>query len=373
MLSLTIKIDFDQVFVQNGAMEAGWKGLPFRPISELYQSKFGEKVYKIPVTVVDDCPNRRGLKGMETCIFCDVWGSAARAESFTMALPEQIETYQKQIGQRFNAKAFLVYFQAYTNTFTKVSALRENLETALKYDFVKGVVIGTRPDCLSKSVLDLWNEYSLRTQVFVEFGVQSFYDDQLEFMKRGHSRAQSIDAILKTARETTADLGLHLMFGLPGETDAKIIETAQICSDLPISNIKLHNLHVLANTPLADLYARGDFKPIERHEYAEKVALFLQHLAPHIKIHRLAALSSRWDELIAPAWTTDKMGTHQYIVDLMRTRGQYQSQLHDSSSAEQTVMQQELQIRSVPLQAGALARCESNLDSLRRNANSPKR
>ena len=110
-------------------MHKGWKGLPYRPISEFYTERFGNKVYKIPVTVVDDCPNRRGLKGMQTCIFCDVWGSAAKSESATMGLREQIEKYQQNISKKYNAQNFLVYFQAYTNTFTKVDALKINFET----------------------------------------------------------------------------------------------------------------------------------------------------------------------------------------------------------------------------------------------------
>ena len=133
-------------------MEKGWLGLPYHTISEHYHKLFGEKVYKIPVSVVDDCPNRRGLKGMQTCVFCDVWGSAANAESLSMELRSQIEKYHQQISDRYKAKAFLIYFQAYTNTFTKVSALRHNFDVALSYPWVKGFTLGTRPDCLSKSV-----------------------------------------------------------------------------------------------------------------------------------------------------------------------------------------------------------------------------
>lgn len=108
-------------------MERGWLGLPYHTIAEHYNHLFGEKVYKIPVSVVDDCPNRRGLKGMQTCVFCDVWGSAANAESLSMELRSQIEKYHAHIAQKYKAKAFLVYFQAYTNTFTKVSALHSHV------------------------------------------------------------------------------------------------------------------------------------------------------------------------------------------------------------------------------------------------------
>lgn len=176
-------------------MQKGWLGLPYRPISEFYQERFGGKVYKIPVTVVDDCPNRRGLKGMQTCVFCDVWGSAAKSESMTMGLRKQIEKYQQAIHAKYNPEKFLVYFQAYTNTFTKLDGLRINFETALSYPFVKGLVVGTRPDCLSKGVMDLWTEYHNKSFVAVELGVQTFDNKQLEFMRRGHTREQSLQAI----------------------------------------------------------------------------------------------------------------------------------------------------------------------------------
>jgi radical SAM protein (TIGR01212 family) len=305
-------------------MEKGWSGLPYHSIAEHYKRIFNEKVYKIPVTVVDNCPNRMGLKGMKTCSFCDVWGSAAREESFKMDLHHQITDFQKLIEKKYKAKNFLVYFQAYTNTFTKISSLRENFETALSFPFVKGFVLGTRPDCLSPAVLDLWQEYYQKSFVAVELGVQSFYDDHLEFMRRGHTAEDSIKAIHKIANSTAVDLGIHLIFGSPNETEEQIIETAKRCNDLPITNIKLHNMHVLKNTELEKWYHDGTYQPIEREDYKNKVLLFLSHLHPRIAVHRLAAFASRWEELIAPKWTSDKMGTHQFIVDELRAAQVFQ-------------------------------------------------
>lgn len=331
------------------SMEKGWLGLPYRPISEFYRDKLGGKVYKIPVAVVDDCPNRRGLKGMQTCVFCDVWGSAAHADSILMPLRQQIEKYHEIQARKFKADKFLVYFQAYTNTFTKIDALRANFELALSYPFVKGVVLGTRPDCLSKSVLSFWQEYHERSFVSVELGVQSFFNDQLEFMKRGHTREQSLKAIDWISRDTTVDLGIHLMFGQPGETDAQMIETARICNDLPITNIKLHNLHVLKNTELEHIHARGEFTPIEFEPYAERVRLFLEHLSPRLAVHRLAAYSSRWDELIAPAWTSDKMRTHQALIDYLRTRQSYQGKHFSPRNEDETLSRELLSLRGTPV------------------------
>ncbi len=306
-------------------MEKGWSGLPYHSISEHYKRIFSEKVYKIPVSVVDNCPNRMGLKGMKTCSFCDVWGSAARAESFTLTLDEQIQKFHQLIAKKYNAKKFLVYFQAYTNTFTKISTLRSHFEAALKYDFVHGFVVGTRPDCLSPAVLALWQEYYEKSFVAVELGVQSFFDEHLQFMQRGHTAEDSIKAIHKIHKATVVDLGIHLIFGSPNETDQQIIETANICNSLPITNVKLHNLHVLKNTELEKWFHAGTFHPISQDVYTAKVKLFLAYLKPQIAVHRLAAFASRWEELVAPAWTANKMGTHQAIVDELRATKNFQS------------------------------------------------
>ncbi len=305
-------------------MEKGWSGLPYHSISEHFKRIFNEKVYKIPVSVVDDCPNRMGLKGMKTCSFCDVWGSAANSESFELTLDAQIQKYHALIEKKYHAKKFLVYFQAYTNTFTKIPALRSNFELALNYPYVVGFVLGTRPDCLSESVLQLWQEFCQKTFVAVELGVQSFFNPHLEFMQRGHSAEDSLKAIDKIAKKTTVDLGIHLIFGSPNETEKEIIETARICNDLPITNIKLHNMHVLKNTELEKWYNNGSFTPISQEDYTRKVELFLSYLHPRIAIHRLAAFASRREELIAPKWTADKMRPHQEIIDHLRKFKIYQ-------------------------------------------------
>lgn len=330
-------------------MEKNWLGLPYYPISQFYSNQFGGKVYKIPVSVVDNCPNRMGLKGMETCVFCDVWGSAANSESFSMTLEDQITKYHQIIEKKYKAKQFLIYFQAYTNTFTKISQLRENFDRALSFPFVKGLVIGTRPDCLSPAVLNLWNEYNEKSFVAVELGVQSFFDDQLHFLRRGHSRAQSLEAIHKIAQNTSVNLGIHLIFGLPQETDGHIIETAEIINHLPISNVKLHNLHVLKNTTLEKIHSSGHFQPVDREEYARRVKIFLQHLSPRIAVHRLAALSTRQDELIAPLWAGDKMRTHQFIIDTLRRDFSYQSQFYQPQTPQEQEASSKLREYSQPL------------------------
>lgn len=301
-----------------------WEGKPYHPISLDYRERFGGKVVKIPVSVADTCPNREGLRGMQTCIFCDEHGSFAYAESQGLDLERQVSEHKAKVASRFNAEKFLIYFQAYTTTFTALGKLREGMELACRLDDVVGMVVGTRPDCLSEAVLRTWRETNERKWVGVEIGVQSFDDDQLVWMRRGHTGAQAIRGIERVAREAQVDVGVHLIFGWPTENDKQIIETAKLCNSLPISNVKLHNLHVLKGTPLADLYARGEFQPVDLDLYSHRVGLFLDHLDPRLAVHRLAALSSRWDELIAPDWVRHKMKSWQGVIDRVNDGGHFQ-------------------------------------------------
>jgi hypothetical protein len=302
--------------------------LPYFPISQFYRQIFnGVKVYKISVAVADTCPNREGIRGMQTCRFCDQWGSAAYGDHLKMPLKEQIERVRKTLIEKRGAEKFLVYFQAYTTTFTRVKKLREEMEFALTYPDVVGLVVGTRPDCLSDSLIDAFNEMSERTFMAVEMGVQSFDNKQLEWMYRGHSAEDSLRG-LKRLRDKCpkVNLGMHLMFGLPGETDQDVIDAALKVNEVGVQNVKLHHLHVLKNTPLEDDYNKGEFIPVEREVYFHRTTLFLQHLRKDIAVHRLAAFSPRWDELVAPAWTSHKMKSYSDMLEFMHERGAYQGQ-----------------------------------------------
>lgn len=304
-----------------------WQGIPYYPISQFYKERFGEKVYKVPVSTAGTCPNREGLRGMQTCNFCDVWGSAATPEIRERSLREQIDLIKAKMHRLNKACKYLVYFQAYTNTFEKSSRLREQFVTAFADPDIVGAVTGTRPDCLSDAVLEVWNDWAQQKFIAVELGVQTFDEQQLLWMRRGHTAAKSIWALNRLAEVCpNVNVGIHLMFGLPGETREQVIETAKRINDLPIQNVKLHNLHVLKNTPLADDYAQGLFQPIEKEEYFERCRLFLQHLSPRVAVHRLSALSTRGDELIAPQWTSRKMETYQQMVDYLKTTQSWQGQ-----------------------------------------------
>ena len=309
------------------------KHLPYNPISQFYRDQFGEKIHKISVAVAETCPNREGLRGMRTCNFCDQWGSAAYHENLEKPLRVQIEELMDLVGKKRGAKKFLVYFQAYTTTFSKVTKLKDQVAEALQFEEVVGVVIGTRPDCISDSLLEFFDELSQKTFVAVEMGVQSFDEQQLLWMARGHTAELSRRALRKIAERAPAvNLGLHLIFGLPNETDEDVLKAAIECNQLPIQNVKLHHLHVLRNTELEGIYAKGEFTPLEREPFFERCKVFLQHLNPKIHVHRLAAYAPRYDELIAPEWTKRKMESYQEMLNFMEREQAYQGQLFANES-----------------------------------------
>ncbi|MBV1880963.1 MAG: TIGR01212 family radical SAM protein [Pseudomonadales bacterium] len=311
-----------------------WKGRRYYPISQYFVERFGTRVGKVSVSIAETCPNRSETNDDRVCVFCDEWGSAAYPLEREKSLSEQIQHNIKHVRRRLKTDKFLVYFQSYTNTLDKVALLKDRFDIALAEEHIAGIVIGTRPDCLPQRLLPLLDQVSKEHYAMVELGAQSLFDDQLEFLRRGHTAECTREAVAKLHEHTDSDVCLHLMFGLPNETDAHIIETAQQVNDFNVSNVKLHNLHVLKNTPLEELYRAGKFVPVELEEYAEKVSLFLRHLSPHIAVQRLAALSSRWDELIAPQWTRQKMPPLEFIENKLRSREQYQGDLFPSKQIQ---------------------------------------
>ena len=292
----------------------------YRPISRHYRERFGCKVYKISVTVAQSCPNREGMRGMRVCTFCDPWGSAAYEENTSLALLEQIRGVRSRLRKRYKAEKFLVYFQAFTTTFQSISHLRALFEEALGEAGVVGLVVGTRPDCLPLGMVKLLAEFAGRCYVSVELGVQSLDDGQLRFLSRGHDAACSLAAVNRLRAYPEIDICAHLMFGLPGETVAQLENTAGVLSAAGVHGVKLHNLHVLRNTDLEGRYRCGTFQPISLEVYSTRVCAFLEHLSPDVAVHRLNAVASRWDQLVAPDWAREKMRPTQYILDEMARR-----------------------------------------------------
>lgn len=300
-----------------------WDGQPYYPISRFYKNRFGHKVYKITVSAAQSCPNRDKNEGVG-CVFCDELGSAGSHLVKHQPLDRQIIINRERLRQRFRVNQFLVYFQPFTNTFRKLQKLQNDIHLALSQDDVIGIVFGTRPDCLPDEIFPYLKEVNNNHYVSVELGVQSFKDARLQFLNRGHSADDSIKAIQNLAQKSGINVGIHLIFGLPEETREEVIEAAKLVNSLPVDNVKLHNLHVLAKTPLHQLYDKQQFTPLDLEEYSERVLLFLSHLSPKIAVQRLAAVAPRWDELVAPEWNRHRLKPTQFIIKQMQQRSLHQ-------------------------------------------------
>jgi len=300
-----------------------WDGQPYYPISCFYKKRFGEKVYKITVSAAQSCPNRAKNKGVG-CIFCDELGSAGSHLIKHLPLAEQIIENREKLRQRFKVNQFIVYFQPFTNTYRQLERFKSDVELALNTDHVVGVTFGTRPDCLPDPIYPYLKSIADEFFISVELGVQSFNDQQLNFLNRGHTVEDSIRAILQLHQQSGVNIGIHLIFGLPRESDQEIVETAKTVNSLPIDNVKLHNLHVLANTPLHEIYQADEFTPLTLEEYSRRVILFLEHLSPKIAVQRLAAVAPRWDELVAPQWTKHRLKPTQFIIKQMKMQNTFQ-------------------------------------------------
>jgi radical SAM protein (TIGR01212 family) len=306
---------------------ADWNGQRYFPVSSFYRQRFGEKVYKISVATSETCPVRNASNNAETCIFCDKWGAAASRIERSGTLEEKISIGKEKIAARYRAKAFLVYFQPYTSTFERVSVLQSQIETALAQPNIVGVVLGTRPDCLPQKIFPMLRDLNEQSFVSIELGAQSFVDARLQFLKRGHTAQQTIDAVTRLYELSGVDVGAHLMLGLPDETQDELVEMASVVNGLPLSNVKLHNLHVLKDTPLETMFQQNEFTPVTLEQYCNKAIVFLRHLSQNVCVHRLTAVASRWDELVAPQWSRQKMLPVQYILDEMKHRDVWQGDL----------------------------------------------
>lgn len=274
----------------------------YNDYSAYFRKKFDGKVQKISLDAGFTCPNRDGSRGIGGCTYCN-------NHSFN---PDYCRTEQKITDQlvrgidffssKYPSMRYLAYFQAYSNTYASVEVLRQSYEAALSLPEVIGLVIATRPDCLSNEILDLLEEFSKKCYVSIELGVESFREETLIKINRGHTASESLSAIRRIA-ERKIDNCVHLIFGLPGEVEDDYLQTAAILSGLPVHSIKLHQLQIHKGTRMAVDYKRdpGSFGLFEADQYAGLVVKFLEHLSPRIIVQRFVS-SAPASMVVAPRW-----------------------------------------------------------------------
>jgi len=294
----------------------------YRLFSDHLKARFGGRVHKISVDAGFGCPNRSGGRSGAGCLFCDPDGSGAVGIDKALSVRAQIEHGKEVMVRKYKAKAFLAYFQPFSNTFGTPQHLRRCYDEALAVPGVVGLDIGTRPDCLAPETLDLLGDYHRRTYLWLELGLQSTHDRTLQKIRRGHDYATFLQAFAAT-KQRGLRVCVHLILGLPGESRAEMLATADEMARLRVDGVKLHLLHVLKNTPLGELYQRGGFRVLAQDEYTSLVVDVLERLHPQTLIHRLTGDGPR-DLLLAPLWSLNKWEVLNGINAELRQRGSRQ-------------------------------------------------
>lgn len=296
----------------------------YRTYADHLVKKFGQKVYKLPVNLPGTCPNRDGTVGKGGCVFCDEEGSGFECLPNTLSVRQQVEENKAFFKRRFNAHKFIVYFQAFTNTYLPLEQFKANMLAAVEDSDVVGISISTRPDCINDDYLDfllqLKNQRGL--DINIELGLQTVNYHTLTFINRGHTLAEFIDAAIRI-RQRDFELCVHIILNLPGDQMADVVENAKILSALGIQYVKLHSLYVVTNTALGAMYQEGKFSLISLDEYVDRVITFLEHLDPQIVVQRLVGKGPQGNLLFCN-WSTSWWKIKRKIEEAMVERDSWQ-------------------------------------------------
>ncbi len=266
--------------------------------------KFGGKVFKVSLDCGFTCPNIDGTKGTGGCIYCSAAGSGDFAGSRDLPIEKQFETVKNKLHKKWDNAKYIAYFQAFTNTYAPLCVLREKYERALEINGVVGLSIATRADCLKDDVVSYLSELSKRTYLIVELGLQTAFDSTARFINRGHTFAEFINGYNKL-RDNGINVCVHIINGLPGETQDMMIKTARTVANLNPHSVKIHLLHILKNTAAEKMYQNGVFSAMSMDDYVKTVCGQLTLFSPETIIQRVTGDGAK-SELIAPLWGLKK-------------------------------------------------------------------
>ena len=302
-------------------------------IGRYFRKKFGETVYKIPISINGfTCPNIDGTVAKGGCTFCenDSFSPNLQSKKPTFKLNPRVDEnpfLDKQLEQlemqfiatrdrlqnKFGTKKFIVYFQSFTNTYAPLETLKALYTKALSFDNVIGLSIGTRTDCMTDEILDFLEELSKDKEIWVEYGIQSFYDETLEKINRGDDASNMITWIKKT-KDRGLNVCGHLIYGLPGENQEMMLDSFYKTLDLKVDSIKFHPLYVVKNTLLTKDYKRGEFTPISEDLYIDTVVKSIKNLPENVSVQRVTAGIDD-STLLSPQWCRNK---HQQIEKIKK-------------------------------------------------------
>ncbi len=261
---------------------------------------FPFRVQKIMVDAGFTCPNRDGTKGVGGCIYCNNRSFSPFYCDARKTISQQISDGKAFFGRKYHDMRYLVYFQAYSNTYSDLDTLCGKYEEALSEDDVVGIIIGTRPDCVSTPLLDYLQQLGSHVFVAVEYGIESVNDHTLRTINRGHDFSCSQKAIEATASRGI-HTGAHVILGLPGEDANACLLQASVVSSLPLHFLKIHNLQVLKGTLLAQMHEQSDIRVFEVSEYISLLAEYISRLREDILLERFVTLSPK-EMVLAPKW-----------------------------------------------------------------------
>lgn len=278
--------------------------MEYLSFNKYLKDKFGQKVYKISLDGGFTCPNRDGKIDTRGCIFCSKGGSGDFAQNRNLSITEQIESGKKRVEKKIKSGKYIAYFQAFTNTYAPVEILRAKYSEAINHPDIVALSIATRPDCLGDDVIELLDEMNKIKPVFVELGLQTIHSESAKYIRRGYSLEVYNEAV-KKLKSIGVNIVVHIILGLPNESEEDMLESVKYVCQSQIDGIKLQLLHIITGTDLAKDYEKGLFKTLEFDEYVELIAKCVAIIPKNIVIHRLTGDGAKKD-LIAPLWSADK-------------------------------------------------------------------
>ncbi|HOZ30381.1 MAG TPA: TIGR01212 family radical SAM protein [Bacteroidales bacterium] len=288
--------------------------LPWNDYSTYIKNLFGCRVQKISVDAGFTCPNRDGKISTNACIYCTNESFSPFYCNHKLSVSEQLHKGIEFFSPKYKTQKYLAYFQSFTNTYKDVASLRKLYLEALSVEGVIGLVIATRPDCVDNQILSMIKEISKDKYINIEFGAESTIDKTLDFINRGHTWQQTVDAVNLT-NSFGINTGLHLIIGLPGEIESDFYTHAKLISDLPIKTLKIHQMQVLIGTKLEAVYKSSPeiFFDLDLKNYISVIIKFLAQLNPEIIVERFTSESPK-EMVIYPDWKGKKNFEISHIV-----------------------------------------------------------
>jgi len=314
----------------------------YYPFSRFLRERFGQRVYRVTVDGGFTCPNVDGTVAVGGCVYCNNRSFSPNRRQPRIPIRDQVRRGIAILQKRYAAEQFLAYFQAATNTYAPVEKLKRLYDEALDHPQIVGLAIGTRPDCVPDEVLDLIQHYAGDRYVCLELGLQTVHDRSLDWMNRGHHLDAFVDAV-RRCQGRGFELCAHIILGLPGESAEDMMATADLLAALPIQSVKIHNLHVVHDTPLEEMYRAGEVRVLELAEYTHIVCDFLERLPPHTVIHRLSG-DAPPDYLVAPQWCLDKQTLLTGIQAELIRRNSWQGKHFNSEPAARARLPQRISL-----------------------------